>query len=231
MFLFIFTIIIVFILYYLITNHVHVDLKSFFKKGFKKQDNFFGVYCYTGKQGTGKTYSAIKFIIDMKLKYGYKIITNVKSFNTFKDTKYMTNIIDIINFIESLPLEEQSNYLIFFDEIFTILERGTRMNARILPFLSQLRKRGIIFVTTAQEWRLINIEFRLYVRYQVSCNMYGLPFGHIAVLKNKVNDGTSIRWDDQEQDFVAQNVQTNFSKGNIEIINAYDTFETISTNK
>lgn len=220
-----------FILYYIITNHIHVDWKSFFKKGFQKNDNFFGVYCYSGKQGTGKTYSAIKFIIDMKLKYNYKIITNVKSFKVFKDTIYMSDIIQIIEFIEGLPIEEQSNYLIFFDEIFTILERGTKMNARILPFLSQLRKRGIIFVTTAQEWRLINIEFRLYVRFQISCNMYAFPIGHIALLKNKINDGTSIKWDDQEQDFVAETVQTNFSKGNLAIIQSYDTFETIETKK
>ena len=125
----------------------------------------------------------------------------------------------------------QIKQILFFDEIFTILQKGTRMNNRILPFLSQLRKRGIIFVTTAQEWRLIPLEFRLYVRYQVSCNMFSLPFNHLAFLSNKINDGTSIKWDDQEQDFVAENIQTNISKGNKEIIDSYDTFETIATDK
>lgn len=143
----------------------------------------------------------------------------------------MDNIIKIIEFYESLKEEEQKRYLLFFDEIFTILQRGTRMNNRILPFLSQLRKRGIIFVTTAQEWRLIPLEFRLYVRYEVKCNMISLPFSHTAFIINKVNDGSTIKWDDQEQDFLAQNLQTNIMKGNKEIIDSYDTFETIRTDK
>lgn len=178
----------------------------------------------------GKTYSAVRFVKDMFQTRNYIILTNVKSYNASPHL-YMDNILDVIDFYENLPISEQSKYLLFFDEIFTILQKGTRMNNRILPFLSQLRKRGIIFVTTAQEWRLIPLEFRLYVRFQISCNMYGLPFTHTAVLKNKINDGTSIKWDDMEQDFVAETIQTNFSKGNLEIINSYDTFETIKTDK
>lgn len=50
--MFIWVILIIFFIlsYYLIVNHVHVDLKSLFKKGFQKNDNLFGLYCYTGKQ-------------------------------------------------------------------------------------------------------------------------------------------------------------------------------------
>lgn len=34
---------------------IHIKLYTFFKKGFKKFDNAFGLFCYTGKQGKGKT--------------------------------------------------------------------------------------------------------------------------------------------------------------------------------
>ena len=40
-------------------NKLYIDIKSFFCKGFKKLDNQFGLFAYTGKQGKGKTYSAI----------------------------------------------------------------------------------------------------------------------------------------------------------------------------
>lgn len=47
--------IILFIPFYIWSNKIHIDYKSFFRKGFKKIDSPFGVYAYTGKQRkTGK---------------------------------------------------------------------------------------------------------------------------------------------------------------------------------
>lgn len=105
------------------------------------------------------------------------------------------------------------------------------MNKKILSFISQLRKRKIIFVTTAQEWAEINITFRRYTRYQIDCNMFSLPLTHTAVLFNSINDGDLIRWDNDLQEFVAPRVSANFSKGNKSIIESYDTYETIQVSK
>lgn len=207
---------------------IHIDFKSFFRKGFKKIDNSFGLFCYTGKQGKGKTYSAIKFITEQKEKFNYIILTNVKSFNIFEDTIYFSDINDIIDYCVTFEGNDK-NVLIFFDEIFTILEKKTPINKKILSFLSQLRKRKIIFVTTAQEWSEINITFRRYVRYQISCNMLSLPFFKTAIIYNTINDGDLIRWNNDLQDFEAPRISANLSKGNEEVINSYDTFETIQT--
>lgn len=35
------------ITYYLVSNHIKLDIKSLFLKGFKKQDNDYGLYAYT----------------------------------------------------------------------------------------------------------------------------------------------------------------------------------------
>lgn len=52
MILFIILCIIIFLfIKFIIIDKVHIDLASFFKKGFAKVDNAFGLYCYTGKQG------------------------------------------------------------------------------------------------------------------------------------------------------------------------------------
>lgn len=177
----------------------------------------------------GKTYSAVKFCIDRKLKNDYIIITNVSSFCVFEDTMYINDINKIIDFIVNKKDIDAQRYLIFFDEIFTILEKRTPMNKKILSFISQLRKRKIIFVTTAQEWSEINITFRRYVRFQVSCNMFSIPLFKTAFLINKINDGDGIKWNNDEQDWIAPNISTNFMKGNLEVIESYDTFETIHT--
>lgn len=38
------------------SKNIHIDFKSFFKRGFLMTDDMFGVVCYTGGQGKGKTY-------------------------------------------------------------------------------------------------------------------------------------------------------------------------------
>ena len=205
---------------------IHVDFRTFFRKGFEKLDNKFGLYCYTGKQGKGKTYSAIKFLIDRKIKDGYIILTNVFSFNYFTDTLYFQDINEMIDFI--LEHENDGNkYIIFFDEIFTILEKKAAINKKILSFLSQLRKRKILFVTTAQEWSEINITFRRYVRFQIACNMFEIF--NVAFIYNSINDGDQIRWNNDTQEFEAPRVSANFAKCNKYIIDSYNTFETIKT--
>jgi len=222
--------IIILLFIYLFFDKIRVDAKTFLKKGFRKVDNAFGLFCYTGKQGKGKTYSAIKFLIEQKLENNYTIITNVKSFNVFEDTLYMDNILDIIEYCEQFK-ENDKNVIIFFDEIFTILEKQTKMNAKILSFISQLRKRRIIFVTTAQEWSEINITFRRYVRYQVDCNMLSLPFLHTALIYNIHNDGDTIKWNNDTQDWEAERMFAKFGKGLKSVIESYDTYETIATKK
>lgn len=144
----------------------------------------------------------------------------------------MEDIFAIIKFCEKFKQNGENGdkkILIFFDEIFTIMSRSSRMAKEIGAFLAQMRKRGIIFITTAQEWRLIPIEFRLYVRYQISCNMFSAPFTNTALLFNSINDGESVHWDEQLQDFTCERISANFSKGNLRVIEAYDTYETIGS--
>ena len=60
---------------------------------------------------------------------------------------------------------------IFYDEIFSALTKGTKIDTEVLSFLSQMRKRQVIFLTTAQEWLEINMTLRRYVRYQIDCSI------------------------------------------------------------
>ena len=224
---YIFLLILLLLIFKFFSAKIHVKWYTFAKRGFRKFDNNFGLFCYTGKQGKGKTYSAINFCIEQKLKCDYTIITNIKSFNAFSDTIYMDNINDIIDYCTSFR-ENEKNVLILFDEIFTVLEKGTPLNKKILSFLSQLRKRQIIMVTTAQEWSEINITFRRYVRYQISCNMFSLPILKIAFCYNSINDGDLISWNNETQDFEAPRIRANFEKAQKRVVQSYDTYETIN---
>lgn len=229
MFFLIFVIVFVYFIIFVFRSHLKIDWKSLFKQGFSKKDNAFGLYTYTGKQGEGKTYSAIKFISQQKNRFNYIIITNVHSFNEFEDTIYIDDIMELIDFVKINHDKNGKKYLIFFDEIFTVLMKGQSINNDILSFLAQLRKRGIIFVTTAQEWSEIPLTFRRFCRFQISCHMFSLPLINKAFLTNKINDGYNAKWNNDTQEFEAPTLQTNFSKGNLDVINMYDTFEVIKT--
>lgn len=230
MIFFVFIIIFVLLFVYISRLKLHIDWQSLFKRGFAKKDNKFGLYTYTGHQGDGKTYSAIKFCNKMKVKGDYIVVTNIHSYKAFTDTIYIDDIIELINFIKINHDKNGKKYIILFDEIFTILMRGQAVNTEILSFLAQLRKRGLIFVTTAQEWSEIPLTFRKFCRFQISCNMFSVPILNRAFLLNRINDGYNARWNNDLQDFEAPLIQTNFSKGNLYIIQLYDTYEVIKTN-
>lgn len=181
----------------------------------------------------GKTYSAVRHIINCKMKDDYMIITNVKSFKVFQDTIYIDNIYDLIDYCKDIT--DNSNLdkpiIILFDEIFSLINKNYVVDDDIMNFISQLRKRHIVLVTTAQEWSEINISFRKYVRFQVSCRMFALPIFGTAFLINHVNDGENLKLNPQTMEYEAPTVKTLFMKGNKIIIDSYDTYETISVSR
>lgn len=168
----------------------------------------------------------MQFLINYKINYPECIIlTNVKSFKVFEDTIYFDSISKLMDYV--INNYTKHKFIILFDEIFTILEKQKAINKDILSFISQLRKRKIIFLTTAQEWAEVNITFRRYVRFQIDCNMFNVPIINRAFMFYKVNDGDNIKWNNDSQEFVAPTISGYIGKCDKRIIESYDTFETI----
>ena len=120
-------VIVIFIVVILIRfRHTKIKWKTFFRKGFAPRRGKFGVYCYCGKQGSGKTYSAVDFILQNK---NMPIYSNVSSIKGVKYTYFS-------GFDELLKLRDQSDCIIFYDEIFTALTKTSRMTKEVLDFLS-----------------------------------------------------------------------------------------------
>lgn len=213
-----FNILIIFIIVVVLFRfrHVRIKFKTFFKKGFAPKRGKFGVYCYCGKQGSGKTYSVVEFL---KNEAKLPIYSNVHLFG-IKYTYFS-------GFDELLKLRSEHDCIIVFDEIFTALTKGSRINTDILDFLSQMRKRQIIFVTTAQEWLEINITLRRYCRYQIDCNMRNL-FG-LGILTKRFYDAERMKWSTEDNEYIAPLLETTISKCNLVVAKSYDTYEQISS--
>ena len=208
---------VLFIVIIVINRKIRIKFKTFLKRGFKPSRNKFGVYCYCGKQGKGKTYSAVEYLLENKDK---KIYANLES---LKGVEYTP----IGGFDDLLDLRHEHDCIIFFDEIFTALTRNSKMTTEVLDFLSQMRKRNIVFITTAQEWLEVNITFRRYCRYQIDCNMF--PILCTGLLIKTFHDAEQMKWSNEANEYVAPIVETTISKCNIEVAKSYDTFEIISS--
>lgn len=200
-------------------NKIKIKWKTFLKKGFAPDRGKFGVYCYCGKQGQGKTYSVVEFLLQNKDK---RIYSNIAS---LKGVKYTP----IGDFDDLLALRSESDCIIVYDEIFTALTRTSKINTDVLDFLSQMRKRKIIFLTTAQEWLEINITLRRYCRYQIQCKMYNiLNFG---ILIKTFSDAENMHWSNDDNDYVAPLLETSISKCNLYVAKSYDTLEQIESSQ
>lgn len=216
MYLFIFIVVIFIILVKF--RHTKIKWSTFFKKGFKPLRGKFGVYCYCGKQGSGKTYSVVEFILNNP---------NIEIYGNVKSLDYLDNYTYFNGFNELLKLRDKSNCIIFYDEIFTALTKSTKINSDVLDFLSQMRKRRIVFLTTAQEWLEIPITLRRYCRYQIECNMINVYI--TGLLIKHCYNAELMKWSIEDNEYVAPIEETTISKCNIRIANAYDTFEQIKT--
>ena len=203
---------------YCIKSHIKIKWRTFLKKGFKPNRGKFGVYCYCGKQGSGKTYSVVEYL--RSVPKNKKIYANISSLNGINYTYFN-------GFEELLKLRNESDCVIVYDEIFTALTRTSRINTDVLDFLSQMRKRKIIFLTTAQEWLEINITLRRYCRYQIDCKMRNIYL--TGILVKTFRDAERMKWDNLENDYIAPILETTISKCNVEVANAYDTREEIKT--
>lgn len=216
-FLLIFAIVILVI--FLHQNKIKFKWNTFFKKGFKIDNGNWGVYCYVGKQGQGKTYSVVEYLLQNKDK---RIYSNCLSLRGVKYTP-------ISNFDDLLALRSESDCIIFYDEIFTALTRQSSINTDVLDFLSQMRKRRIIFLTTAQEWLEINITLRRYCRYKIDCSARNFPFLPFSILIKKFSDSEQMKWSNLDNEYICPLLETSISKFNIEVANSYDTLEQIQS--
>lgn len=207
----------VMVIIFLLSNKIAIDFASFLARTLPLDRGKFGVYCFTGKQGSGKTYSLVKYI---------------KKHRNDADTIYSNVTIQGIEYVELksveqlLALKDKKHCFIIYDEIFTLMSKQSRISGDLMEFLTQQRKMKNIFFTTAQEWLEIPITFRRFVRIQVDCTTY--PMGRFGgILIETYADGYQIKWDQQQNEYVAPIISKKISKYERKYMNAYDTFERI----
>lgn len=213
---------------------IKINIKSFLSKGFKPKRSGFGTYCFSGKQGSGKTTALVSYLYDNKDKIF--VISNIHSIKInglgiryFKGLSELNDYKDILDdYTNDIWSEIGSKQVVFvYDELFQELIRGSKVDKRTMDFLSQMRKRHIIFLTTCQDWGELPLSYRRLCRYQIDCKMIPLIF--TGLIFRRYRDAENMKWDDSEQDFVAPLVKTEIEHTRLNVAKSYDTLEKIKS--
>lgn len=226
-------------IYYCFKNKIKIKFKTFLKKGFKVKKGVYGIYCYVGFQGNGKTYSCIEYVIDNY--NNIQLFSNVKInnvnyiyYNGFKEMLLLRDCIDYArsrknNYIifkgKKYPIDFEKQIVFIYDEIFSELQRGSKISNDVLDFITQMRKRCFILLTTAQIWSDIPITWRRLTRFEIDCSMRN--FLGINILIKVFRDAELMRWSNDDQEFVAPIISTTITHTRKHIANSYDTYQLI----
>ena len=219
-------VILVVLIYLIFGLKLKIKWRTFLHKGFIPQRGNFGVYCYCGKQGTGKTFSVVEYLQDNKK--NIEIFCNIKDIQGIDYTYYtgFNQLIDLKHKLDSGEIKTDKQIVFVYDEIFTELQKHSSLNKEVIDFLCQMRKRKIIFLTTAQEWAEIPLSFRRFCRYQIDCRMINLFF--FGILHKSFKDAENMKWSN-EQEHIAPLVENTITKCRKSIADSYDTFLRISS--
>jgi len=210
------------LIYLKLQYKIAIDWTSFIQKTIPLDMGVFGVYCFTGKQGSGKTYALTKYV-KKHLDEATKVYSNM----TIKGLDY-----EPITSIEHLlSLRDEKNVFIIYDEILNLLNDKTiprDIRDDLYEFLTQQRKMKNILFTTSQEWLNIPIEFRRFVRIQIECET--LPLGRLGgILKEYYYNAYKMQWSQLDNEYVAPLISSKISKYEKRFMITYDTFERIRT--
>lgn len=208
---------------------VKIKFRTLFSPGFRPIRGNFGLYCYCGKQGTGKTYSVVEYLLDNK--NNIEVFCNIAGIQGLNYTHFtgFDGLLQLKDMLDNDTLiYDKSKQLVFvYDEIFTELLKGSKLTKPVMDFLCQMRKRKIIFLTTAQEWAEIPLTFRRFCRYEIDCKM--IPFLWTGFLIKTFKDAENMKWSNDDQEHIAPLVENTVTKTRKCIANSYDTFLRISS--
>lgn len=202
------------------SSRITIDWRSILSKTLPLDRGLFGVYCFTGHQGSGKTYALNKYI--RKHAHGRKIYSNI----TLDGIEY-----EPITSIQHLySLADQEHIFIIYDEIFSLMSKSKKDKEMLEQFLPQMRKVKNIFLTTAQYWLELDVTFRRFVRIQVECQTR--PLGRFGgILIETYNDAEQMKWDNLENEYVSPRIAKKISKYEKRYMETYDTYERVKSLK
>lgn len=120
----------------------------------EKNESCFGFTLFCGRQGGGKTYSAVEYSVNLAKKYKGLLLSNTP-LNAPDDVNYMfLKSIDDLQYLPHFPC-----YVVLLDEIQTLFD-SSNTDKDFYTLFCQLRKRQIKIVGTTQVFDRVSLKLR-----------------------------------------------------------------------
>lgn len=198
-----------------------IRLNTFFKRGLPRIDDAHGVYFITGRQGSGKNYYSVMFLLRQNNSICNKIYTNVKSlkipgFNIV----YFDSIKDLY-----FNIEEHCIFLI--DEISRKYHRNSPTDKDFYAWLNQSRKMKRIVLLITQEWRELPMWIRRPAKYMITTHKTPL-LNRFGIYTTVVCDAENMVFNKDEGEYECPPLKYIYYKRNRTVAQYYDTFEAVN---
>ena len=198
-----------------------IEFNTFFKKGLPRIDDRFGVYFVTGRQGSGKSYYAVKLLLAQDMGTCASVYTNVKS---LKIPGYNINYFDNIS---ELYYNTEDYCIFLIDEISRRYDKSSRTDTQFYAWLNQSRKRKRIVSLITQEWRELPMWIRRPAKVMISTRKTILS--NFGIYLTTIGDAENLVFNKDEGEYECPTIKKIIYKRNKKIADMYDTFEAINT--
>lgn len=135
---------------------------------------YHGVYCFCGKQGSGKTLSAVRLVSNIFLDYpDIYLVTNISlNFDILKHIP-QENVIQFERYYQ-LFFNYDKPVIFLIDEAHLLFNSLESKNADVNMFtvISQNRKRQRVFILTSQVFSRLQLVMREQINTIITCNTY-----------------------------------------------------------
>ena len=197
------------------------QVSTIFKKGVPKVDDRYGVYQICGRQGSGKNFIAIKFILKQSPELLNKVYTNVHS---LKIPNYK---IEYFSKINELYTNTDEHCIFLIDEISRKYDKNSKTDTQFYAWLNQSRKRKRIVIMITQEWRELPMWIRRPAKFMISTRPAKL-LGWFGIYCSVIGDAENMVFNKDEGEYECPPIKYIYYKRNKCIADMYDTFEAIN---
>lgn len=201
--------------------NTRIEFKTFIKKGLPKIDDRFGVYFVCGRQGSGKSYYAVKLLLAQDKSTCASIYTNVHS---LKIPGYNINYFDTV---DELYYNTEEYCIFLIDEISRKWDKTSKTDKQFYAWLNQSRKRKRIVIMITQEWRELPMWIRRPAKFMISTHKNILT--KFGIYTTTVGDAENMVFNKDEGEYECPTIKRIVYKRNKYIASLYDTFEPINT--
>lgn len=149
----------------------------------KKRFPYHGVYCFCGKQGSGKTISAVRMISNIYLDYkDVYIVTNVDLNLDILKHIPKENVIKFTRYYQLFLVYDKPT-IFLIDEAHILFNSLESKNADVNMFqvISQNRKRQRVFILTSQVFSRLQLVMREQINTIINCRTYLQYLTHCTV--------------------------------------------------